>query len=293
VGEVGLPQVFNDGLESISTLALLSLLSSAHSSQSKPSSDFGRPFFTPLSKASSFSRSLPTQQPKQTFFVFTNQPQTVNMRFAVATVALAGAVFAAEEAAQSTVYSTQYTTITSCAPEVTNCPAASTVVTSSVVPLTTSTVYSTTTRTITDCPDTVTHCPARSTKVVTETIAVSTTVCPVEETETEVPEVPKPTGKPSGSGSVISVVPTSTLVTAAPACPTYSVKTIKTSITTVIPTIIYETVEVPCPTGGPKSTPSAKPTGTKPGGPIATAGAATFGASAVFAAAAGLFALMA
>ncbi|KAG7290567.1 hypothetical protein NEMBOFW57_000570 [Staphylotrichum longicolle] len=216
------------------------------------------------------------------------------MRFAVATVALAGAVLA-EEAAQSTVYSTQYLTITSCAPEVTNCPAASTVVTSSVVPLTTSTVFSTTTRTITDCPDTVTHCPAHSTKVVTETIAVSTTVCPVEETETEVPTGPKPTGKPSGSGSVIPPFPTSTLVTAAPACPTVSVKTIKTSITTVIPTIIYETVEVPCPTstGGPKSTPSAKPTGTKPGGPIATAGAATFGASAVFAAAAGLFALMA
>lgn len=215
------------------------------------------------------------------------------MRFAVATVALAGAVLAHEEAAQSTVFSTEYYTITSCAPEVTNCPAASTVVTSSVVPLTTSTVYSTTTRTITDCPDTVTHCPAHSTKVVTETIAVSTTVCPVEETETESPEVPEPTGYPSGSGSVIPPFPTSTLVTAAPACPTVSVKTIKTSITTVIPTIIYETVEVPCPTSTAKSTPSAKPTGTNPGGPIQTAGAATFGASAVFAAAAGLFALMA
>lgn len=209
------------------------------------------------------------------------------MRFAIATVALAGAVLAQE--ADSTVYSTEYFTITSCAPEVTNCPASSTVVTSSVVPLTTSTVYSTTTRTITQCPDTVSHCPADSTTVVTETIAVSTTVCPV--TETEAPTVPVPTG--SGSAIPSFVPSSSTLVTAAPACPTVSVKTIKTSITTVIPTIIYETVEVPCPTGGPKVTPSGKPTGTNPGTPIQTAGAATFGASALFAAAAGLFALLA
>lgn len=219
------------------------------------------------------------------------------MRFAVATVALAGAVLATEEA-QSTVYSTEYLTITSCAPEVTDCPARSTVVSSSVIPMTTSTVFTTTTKTITDCPDTVTHCPADSTTVVTETIAISTTVCPVgpEETETESPEEPEETEAPvpTGSGSFVPPVPSSTLVTEAPACPTTSVKTIKTSITTVIPTIIYETVEVPCATDGPKSTPSAGvPTGTAPGTPIQTAGAATMGASALFAAAAGLFALLA
>ncbi|KAK3900488.1 hypothetical protein C8A05DRAFT_35871 [Staphylotrichum tortipilum] len=223
------------------------------------------------------------------------------MRFAIATVALAGAVLANEEA-QSTVYSTEYYTVTSCAPEVTNCPATATVVSSSVIPLTTSTVYATSTKTITDCPDTVTHCPADSTILVTETIAVSTTVCPVEATETEVPEVPSftassvsasATGSPSGSVIPPPVVPSSTLVTVAPACPTVSVKTIKTSITTVIPTIIYETVEVPCPTSTPKATPSGKPTGTNPGTPIQTAGAATFGASAILAAAAGLFALLA
>jgi hypothetical protein len=223
------------------------------------------------------------------------------MRYAVAAVALAGAVMASEP--ESTVYLTEVVTLTSCPPEVPDCPATSTVVTSTVIPMTTSTIYDTTTYTVTDCPDTVTHCPADSTTVVTETIAVSTTVCPVEPTET--PEVPSETESESPeftgsfepsqvpSGSVIP--PSSTFITEAPACPTTSVKTIKTSITTVIPTIIYETVEVPCPTstGGPKSTPSSKPTGTKPGGPIATAGAATFGASAVFAAAAGLFALLA
>jgi hypothetical protein len=232
------------------------------------------------------------------------------MRFALATVALAGAALAHghEEEAQSTVYSTEYYTITSCAPEVPDCPASATVVTSSVVSLTTSTVYSTTTKTITDCPDTVSNCPADSTTVVTETVAVSTTVCPVEPTETETPEQPEETATespeeptetpsvPEPSGSFVQPpVVSSTLVTEAPACPTTSVKTIKTSITTVIPTIIYETVEVPCETAAPppQSTPSSVPTGTNPGGPIETAGAATFGASALFAAAAGLFALMA
>ncbi|KAK3295961.1 uncharacterized protein B0H64DRAFT_374114 [Chaetomium fimeti] len=241
------------------------------------------------------------------------------MRFALATVALAGAALAHghEEEAQSTVYSTEYYTITSCAPEVPDCPASSTVVTSSVVEMTTSTVYSTTTKTITDCPDTVSNCPADSTTVVTETVAVSTTVCPVEptetpevpeptetpgspeETETESPETPEETETPEVPEPTGSVIPppavSSTLVTEAPACPTTSVKTIKTSITTVIPTIIYETVEVPCETETPpaQSTPSSVPTGTRPGGPVETAGAATFGASALFAAAAGLFALMA
>ncbi|KAJ4304399.1 hypothetical protein N0V88_002012 [Collariella sp. IMI 366227] len=182
------------------------------------------------------------------------------MRFALTAVALAGAVLAEE--AKSTFYSTEYVTVTSCGPEVTNCPASSTVVSSTVIPLTTSTIFTTTTKTITDCPDTVTHCPADSTVVVTETVAVSTTVCPV--TETETPEEPEETAtvKPSGSGS-----PTTTLVTEAPACPTTSVKTIKTSITTVIPTIIYETVTIPCETGVPPQHPSAKPTGGNPAKP--------------------------
>ncbi|KAL2018818.1 hypothetical protein VTK56DRAFT_376 [Thermocarpiscus australiensis] len=224
------------------------------------------------------------------------------MRFAAAAVALAGAALAHDEAAQSTVFSTEYFTITSCAPTVTNCPASHTVVSSSVYPVTTSTIFSTTTRTVTDCPDTVTHCPAESTSVVTETVAVSTTVCPVKPTQ--------PAEETSSSSFVYSNTtspaaqppyPTSTLVTsAAPECPTSSVKTIKTSITTVIPTIIYETVAVPCPTAGSsQSSPSGavpsgvKPTGTKPAQPTFTAGAATMGGSVVLAAAAGLVALLA
>lgn len=223
------------------------------------------------------------------------------MRFAVATLALAGAAIAhgsAEEEAQSTVFSTEYYTVTSCPPEVTNCPASSTVVSSSVIPLTTSTVYATTTRTITDCPDTVTNCPADSTVLVTETVAVSTTVCPVGPEEPTVTPTWTWTPPSNGTGSAIPnpPYPTSTLVTVAPECPTVSVRTIKTSITTVIPTIIYETVEVPCPTAAPTSSaPSGyTPTTAKatPTGPVKGA-AATLGGSFVLAAAAGLIALMA
>jgi CFEM domain len=47
---------------------------------------------------------------------------------------------------------------------------------------TTSTVYSTQTKTITSCAPTVTNCPAHSTVVVTSVIAISTTICPVTQT---------------------------------------------------------------------------------------------------------------
>jgi hypothetical protein len=216
------------------------------------------------------------------------------MRFAVAAAALAGTALAAHGEPQSTVYSTEYYTITSCGPSVTNCPYASTVVSSSVIPLTTSTIYSTLTRTVTDCPDTVSHCPADSTVLVTETVAVSTTVCPVVHMPTSTADYEHET-----DSYVHSPHPTSTLVTVAPVpqCPGTSVKTIKTSITTVIPTIIYETVEVPCPTGPASSpsgyTPSGRPSSTKPPQPTFTAGASTIGRSVALAAVAGLVALLA
>ncbi|KAK3692548.1 hypothetical protein B0T22DRAFT_16736 [Podospora appendiculata] len=228
------------------------------------------------------------------------------MRFTIAAVAFAATVFANEEAsassaAESTVYSTDYVTITSCAASVTNCPARSTVVTSSVYPLTTSTIYATTTRTVTSCAPTVTNCPAHSTKVVTETIPVSTTICPVTE------------GGPEATTPIYYYNTTSTawtapssltsIVSEAPACPTFSVKTISTEITTVIPTVYYETVSVPCPTTAvpvvPKpsagfTTPASNgtvPTHTAPAQATVTAGAATMGGSILMAAAAGLAAI--
>ncbi|KAK5664197.1 hypothetical protein OQA88_413 [Cercophora sp. LCS_1] len=230
------------------------------------------------------------------------------MRFTAAT-AVAGAALAAATApveSQSTIYSTDYVTITSCGPTVTDCPAESTVVSSTVIPLTTSTVYSTTIYTVTDCPDTVTRCPADApVVVVTETVPVSTTVCPV--TDSAVPTGGAPGGGapwppkngtapwPSKSAPGTGAWPPKSLTTVAPACPTFSVKTISTAITTVIPTVIYETVEVPCPTVAPTGAWPGKPsngTVTKPPQATVTAGAASLGSSLILAAAAGLAAVV-
>jgi hypothetical protein len=165
---------------------------------------------------------------------------------------------------------------------------------------TTSTVYATTTKTITDCPETVTDCPKKG-KVVTEIVAVSTTICPVEETHTwgknttskYWPKPPVETETPCPESTSKSYpVPTSK---AAPECPKVYVKTISTSVTTVVPTVIYSTVTEECakPTYAPKPTGEGGCSGAncsspaKPTKPV-TAGAGSLVGSAVFAAAAGL-----
>ncbi|KAK1975692.1 hypothetical protein LZ30DRAFT_736667 [Colletotrichum cereale] len=217
------------------------------------------------------------------------------MRYAAAALAVAGAVMAQDDDVYSTVFSTKFFTVTSCAPEVTNCPARSTVVSSSIEPWTTSTIYTTKVSTVTSCAPEVTNCPAHSTVVVTATEAIATTICPVTATETgakptatgpaagvpppmggngTVPVAPpampttatgvKPVPVPTG-GVAPSVSQPATLATSAAAseCPGSSVKTISTSITTVIPTVIYETVQIPCPT---PSKPSASIPGVPTGG---------------------------
>lgn len=222
------------------------------------------------------------------------------MRFAAAALFFAGAVMAGtESAAESTVYSTEYQTITSCAPDVTNCPARTS---TKVHPLTTSTVYSTTVHTITSCAPEVTNCPARSTVYSTEIVAVSTTICPVTATggggkgyynTTVNTHTYGGHGSGSGSGSGAGSGGNTVVVPTTPAaCPTYSVKTISTSVTTVIPTVIYETVAVPCPT-----TPVGGSTGTNTGSwtsptTVVTAGAGNVAFSGVLAAAAGLVAVI-
>ena len=220
------------------------------------------------------------------------------MRFAAAAVFFAGAVMAGTEVAESTVYSTEYQTITSCAPDVTNCPARTS---TKVHPMTTSTVFSTTVHTITSCAPEVTNCPARSTVISTEIVAVSTTICPVTagnggksyyNTTVGVSTMTaQPVGGAAPSGAVPSGAATLPSVPSSPsniagnaanpsgvsnalttpaavpvaACPTYSVKTISTSVTTVIPTVIYETVSVPCPTAGGASVPAGGSVGTGTG----------------------------
>ncbi|KAL8285208.1 hypothetical protein RB597_002352 [Gaeumannomyces tritici] len=230
------------------------------------------------------------------------------MRFTATAVAFAGAA----AAAGSTILSTDYVTVTSCGPTVTNCPAASTTVSSKVYEVTPSTVYTTKVKTITSCAPEVTNCPGKTGYVVTETIPVSTTLCPVTSTKhygngTYVP-VPPTKGNDQPPTTAVSKPPVvkggenpgTTKVPVQPACPTYSVKTISTSVTTVVPTVIYETVSIPCPapigpatgTGVPKPPVGGNTTApvTKPTTPV-TAGAASLGASGVLAAAAGLAAV--
>ncbi|KAI7787666.1 gpi anchored serine-rich protein [Diaporthe eres] len=240
---------------------------------------------------------------------------------------------------QSTVYATEQITITSCAPTVTDCPARSTEVSSKVHSFTQSTVYSTAYETITSCAPEVTNCPAESTVVSSSSYSVSTTLAPIPETSvtptpsgpagtppagtpsagtppagTGVPPVASsgPAPGPSGPAGVPSWVSSSSPVTtgapgggAGGVCPTYSVKTIST--TTVVPTVIYETVAVPCgPTGVPPAPstgfgvpPPAGGNGTVTGSvptptAVVTAGAGrTFGVSAALAGVAGLVAFLA
>ncbi|OAQ99703.1 hypothetical protein LLEC1_05405 [Akanthomyces lecanii] len=271
------------------------------------------------------------------------------MRFAAAAAVLATSVMAHTEVVvepTSTSFVTEHVTVTQCPETVTDCPARSktTSVITNTVPYTTSTVYSTKVHTVTSCAPTVTDCPAHSTVVSTETVSVSTTVCPVG-TATQTPGIwnnstmpggNQPTGgKPSGSASVTipgGEKPTGPAQppasTGAPACPTHSVTAITKSYTTVLTSVEYSTIAVPCPTGpgnpvGPGS--PVTPTGSKPapggctgpncppagtgapkpsaGGnqpctgancpaPPVTGGAASLAGSAIFAAAAGLAAFV-
>ncbi|CAK7264199.1 hypothetical protein SEPCBS119000_000867 [Sporothrix epigloea] len=238
------------------------------------------------------------------------------MRFAAAALFFAGAVMAGTEVAESTIYSTEYETITSCAPEVTNCPARTN---TKVHPLTTSTVFSTTIHTITSCAPEITNCPARSTVYSTEIVAISTTICPVTASSgwsyyntTMGASTPSGAASPSGgmgsgsgsgcngscpgsgSGSGSGAGPSGgagAMTTPAACTPTYSVKTISTSVTTVIPTVIYETVAVPCPTSSAGSTGTGTGSYVAPSSTIVTAGAGNVAFSGVLAAAAGLAAI--
>jgi hypothetical protein len=115
-----------------------------------------------------------------------------------------------------------------------------------------------------------------------ETYAVSTTVCPVE---SESPIYPTYV---NSSGPYVypteSAGPYASAEATYPTCG-YSVKTISTSCTTVVPTVYYETVSVPC------ETYAAAPTyGYNYTSPV-TAGAGNLAVSGLLAAAAGLAAL--
>jgi len=189
----------------------------------------------------------------------------------------------------STVYTTSVYTITSCAPEVTNCPAklgsvttdiislyttvcpvtesestaAPTVPTSTEAPWTTSTVYSTVEYTITSCAPTVTNCPVGSK---TTSVITSTTVCPVETPST----APISSIQPGGP-----ITPTTAPTSPATTAPILSTVTISTCVPTVITSVYTVTA---APTTKPYSTGS--PTGGYPVGPKNSTVPFTGGASA-------------
>ncbi|KAM3530481.1 hypothetical protein NHJ13051_001314 [Beauveria bassiana] len=176
----------------------------------------------------------------------------------------------------STIYSTKVHTITSCAPTVTDCPAHSTVVSTETVSVST-----------TICP----VAPATQTPGHWNNSTIP--VGPGGEKPTgpggEKPSGPdawkpsgpggdkpagpggdKPSGpggdKPSGPGAE---KPSKSVGPPAPACPTHSVTAITKSYTTVLTSVEYSTIAVPCPTGGNP----AIPTGANPGAPGANPGA--------------------
>jgi len=227
------------------------------------------------------------------------------MKFATAT-----AIFAASVAAQETVYSTKLITVSKCLDDVVDCPYESKTahVTQAVIPHTTSTIYETLTHTITSCLPDVTDCPAHSTVIKTEVVAVDTTVCPVTETGVPTPHWGNSTvaATPTG-GNTGPAKPTGPANTGAPACtPSNSVVAVTKSYTTVLTSVEYSTVAVPCPTqapvcpGGENCPPTgpAQPTGAPvPGNngtvtPPVTGAAGSLMGSAVFAAAAGIAAFI-
>ncbi|KAG5971757.1 hypothetical protein E4U58_007232 [Claviceps cyperi] len=258
------------------------------------------------------------------------------MRFTAAAAAvMAGSALAGD--AVSTDYTTELITITACPETVTDCPARSTQVSTNVRPVTTTTFMTTRVHTITKCAATVTDCPAHSIVLSTETVATST-VGPVT-TSTATPTAPAAAGTapvgtapaggasdnypaPTASGSKMCggvpcppagsapaanppatqpPAPVAPATTEAPACPAHQVTAVTKSYTTVLTSVEYQTIEVPCTISGSPSGPQGtgvpvpnSPYGnsTTPIAPIPTAGAATLAGSAIFAAVAGVAAFV-
>jgi hypothetical protein len=123
-------------------LFLFTLTTSTHS-QSLTTLDFGRPFFSRIQPSTARQLLYSTFKPLYPPSSKSSQIplKSIKMRFAVIAALYAGAV-----AAWSTTYVTDVITITSCAATVTNCPARSTVTSTTSYPVAltgTVTAYST------------------------------------------------------------------------------------------------------------------------------------------------------
>jgi hypothetical protein len=182
-----------------------------------------------------------------------------------------------------------------------------------------STAYETEVLTITRCPPTVPNCPASSmtTEVSTTSYAVPTVEVPTEavptvEVPTEaVPTVVVPTSyanttAPVPTTAVELPVPTTSAIelpvtSEAPLCPGSSVIAVTKSYTTVLTSVEYSTVEVPCATETPVVPPPAETPSVIVPPPAANttipvpppaSGAGSVVGSALFAAAAGIVAVI-
>ncbi|RFU73560.1 gpi anchored serine-rich [Trichoderma arundinaceum] len=211
----------------------------------------------------------------------------------------------------STVYETHVHTVTSCGPEVTNCPAHSTVLSTETVAV--STTICPVTATATAVP--TTQGWSNSTAVVpppyptggessASPVTIPVYTPPAVSSPVYTPPAQAPTtgyAAPTGGAPGAPGYPVSS---AAPVCPGSSVVAVTKSYTTVLTSVEYQTVAVPCPTGPAGGNPGGAPSGTgavppQPTGPAGNGttvpppvnGAASFTGSAVFAVIAGAAAL--
>lgn len=192
----------------------------------------------------------------------------------------------------STAYETQYFTVTSCAPEVTDCPSRSTVVSSEIVPVTTSAQHPVVETPITDKPGN--ENPGNENPG-NENPGNENPNPPVNSYSVPPENYPVPTLVPVYTSSALPGYETP----GAQNCGAASIETITTYYTTVVPTVSYVTHSAPCetsapPTPGKPNTPGTPSNGTIPSTtPIPTGAASTMGASAVLAVLAGAIAIFA
>ncbi|WEW55283.1 hypothetical protein PRK78_000712 [Emydomyces testavorans] len=196
------------------------------------------------------------------------------MRFSTASVALFAGAALALPGYEQTVYSTREVTVTSCGPEVTDCPGRHHSTPSVVVPTATGvpqkplpTQYSTHYITVTDCGPEVTNCPAHSTRVKTSVATIiptpsgSSPVTPIENPQNpqnpqspQSPPNPQNPQNPQNPPYPTAGNPSTSIVTF-----TTCVPTVSTSVVTLWPTA--------GPTGGSSGQPTYLPTGGVPGSP--------------------------
>ncbi|PHH60687.1 hypothetical protein CDD81_1339 [Ophiocordyceps australis] len=202
----------------------------------------------------------------------------------------------------STAYSTKVHTITSCAPDVTDCPAHSTVMSTQTYPVSIPTMPA-------GPPSSMLYPSPSSNKTNVGPSAVPSGPVGGNSPEASEPVETEPVETEPVETEPVETEPSQSTETQAPVCQGSSVTAITKSYTTVLTSVEYSTIEAPCATGVPPQGPSGTvsvpvvtpPVPTQaippPGGnntipPPITAGASSVAGSVLFAAGAGLVAVM-